>query len=247
MPRKHRVTKVGATAGDEERIRVDGYIRVSTEEQSTEGVSLPLQEDKIRDYCKLYGLDLVKIERDAGVSAKTMDRPGLATVLEDLERGRVDGLVIYKLDRLTRSLRDWSDLIERFFTEKAGRRLFSVNDHIDTRTPSGLLVLDIIMTVAQWERREISFRTKAALQGKIGRGERCGRIRFGYDLAGDGRTLVPNPLEQQAITLMKRWDEQGMTYRRMVAMLEELGIETKEPGSIWRPGVIHRILTRPID
>jgi len=89
--------------------------------------------------------------------------------------------------------------------------------------------------------------TKAALQGKIGRGERCGRLRFGYDLAADGRTLVPNPLEQQAIALMKRWDEQGMTYRRMVAMLEELGIETKEPGAIWRPGVIHRILTRPID
>lgn len=245
MPRKHRVTRVGASS--EERLRVDGYIRVSTEEQSTEGVSLALQEDKVTDYCRLYGLDLVKIERDAGVSAKTMDRPGLGVVLDDLERGRVDGVVIYKLDRLTRSLKDWSDLIERFFCEKAGRRLFSVNDSIDTRTPSGRMVLNMIMTVAQWEREEISFRTKAALQGKIGRGERCGRLRFGYDLAGDGRTLVPNPREQEAIAMMKRWDEQGMTYRRMVAMLEEMGIETKEPGAIWRPGTIHRVLTRPID
>jgi DNA invertase Pin-like site-specific DNA recombinase len=244
MPRKHRVTRVAA---DDQRLRVDGYRRVSTEEQSTDGVSLVLQEEKIRDYCKLYGLDLARIETDAGVSAKTLERPGLATVLDDLDRGRVDGVVIYKLDRLTRSLRDWSDLIERFFTEKAGRRLFSVNDHIDTRTPSGLLVLDIIMTVAQWERREISFRTKAALQGKIGRGERCGRLRFGYDLADDGRTLVPNPREQEAIAAMKRWDSQGMTYRRMAAMLDELGVETKEPGAIWRPGAIHRILTRPID
>jgi DNA invertase Pin-like site-specific DNA recombinase len=232
--------------GGNDALRVVGYIRVSTEEQSTEGVSLVLQEEKITLYCELHGLDLVKIERDAGVSAKTMDRPGVATVLDDLNRGLVDGVVIYKLDRLTRSLRDWSDLIERYFTVKAGRLLFSVNDSIDTRTPSGLLVLDIIMSVAQWERREISFRTAAALQGKIGRGERCGRIRFGYDLAADGRTLVPNPREQEAIAFMKRWDEQGMTYRQMVAALNEMGIETKSKGAIWQPTTVRQILLRPI-
>jgi site-specific DNA recombinase len=243
VPRKRRATKV---PGANDSLKVDGYIRVSTEEQSTEGVSLVLQEEKIALYCELHGLDLVKIERDAGVSAKTMDRPGVVTVLDDLNHGVVDGVVIYKLDRLTRSLRDWSDLIERYFTVKAGRLLFSVNDSIDTRTPSGLLVLDIIMSVAQWERREISFRTAAALQGKIGRGERCGRVRFGHDLAADGKTLVPNPREQEAIALLKQWDEQGMTYRQMVAMLTELGIDTKNEGSIWHPTTVRQILTRPI-
>ena len=83
------------------------------------------------------------------------------------------------------------------------------------------------------------------MQGKIGRGERCGRLRFGYTLAADGKTLVPHPAEQKAIAFM-HGRAQGKTYREMIATLEELGIETKEPGSVWRPGVIHRILTRPI-
>jgi DNA invertase Pin-like site-specific DNA recombinase len=147
---------------------------------------------------------------------------------------------------LTRSLGDWSNLIDELFSKEAGRRLFSVNDSIDTGTASGLLVLDVLMSVAQWERRIIAERTAEALQGKIGRGERCGRLRFGYDLGPDGKSLVPNPREQDAIACMRRWRSEGKTYRDMVALVTELGIDTKDPGSIWRPGVIHRILTRPI-
>jgi site-specific DNA recombinase len=155
-------------------------------------------------------------------------------------------VVIMKLDRLTRSLRDWSDLIDRFFSDKAGRRLFSMNDSIDTRTPSGRMVLNMIMTVAQWEREETAYRTANALQGKIARGERCGRVRFGYVLAADGKTLIPDPVEQRAIEFMKRWKAQGKTYRDTVAQLEELGVETKTPGAVWRLGAIHRILGRSI-
>jgi site-specific DNA recombinase len=226
---------------------VIGYLRVSTEEQANDGLSLTLQEHKVRGYCELYGLDLVRIETDAGVSAKSLEREALGRVLDDLGRWNADGIVVYKLDRLTRSIRDWAYLIERFFDDKAGRRLFSVQDSIDTRTAAGRMVLNLFMTVYQWERETIVERTKDAMQGKIARGERAGRIRFGYDLAGDGRTLVPNPRQQEAITFMKQWRDENKTYREMIELLTELGIETKEPGAIWRPGVIHRILTRPID
>jgi len=243
MPRKRRVTRLGANDG---RLPVLGYARVSTEEQSKDGSSLVNQEEKIRLYCQVQELDLVRIERDAGVSAKTLDRDGVRAVLDDLRKRRVDGLVITKLDRLTRSLGDWSNLIDELFSKHAGRRLLSVNDSIDTGTASGLLVLDVLMSVAQWERRIIAERTSDALQGKIGRGERCGRIRFGHTLAADGKTLVDHPGEQKALACMREWKSQGKTYRDMVAFLEELGIETKEPGGIWRPGVIQRILTRPI-
>ena len=163
MPRKKKITRV---RGSDEPLPVDGYVRVSMDEQAREGVSLINQEDRIRAYCKLYGLDLVRIATDAGVSAKTLDADGLATVLDDMRQGRVDGVVILKLDRLTRRLRHWEDLIDEFFSEKAGRRLFSVNDSIDTRTPSGRMVLNIIMTVAQWEREEIGFRTRNACRGR---------------------------------------------------------------------------------
>lgn len=242
MPRKRRVSRVAAA----DLKSVDGYIRVSTDEQTRDGLSLTHQEHKIRGYCELFGLELVRIERDAGVSAKSLDRDGLRSVLDDLRRGRVAGLVIYKLDRLTRSLGDWSNLIDELFSKTAGRHLHSVEEKIDTGTASGLLVLDVLMSVAQWERRIIAERTADALQGKISRGERCGRIRFGKSLAADGKTLVDHPEEQRALGFMREWRAQGKTYREMIATLQQLGIGCKEPGSVWRPGVIQRILARPI-
>ena len=242
MPRKRRVTSVGSDGP----LRVLGYIRVSTDEQATSGLSLINQQRRIEDYCKLYNLDLVRVKHDAGASGKNLNREGMAAVLGELEQRSIDGVIAMKLDRLTRSLRDCAELIERFFTEKAGLQLFTVDEKIDTCTSGGRLVINVIMSVNQWEREIIAERTKNALQGKIARGERCGRVRFGYTLADDGKTLVPDPEEQKAIALLRQWDEDGKKYREMIEMLEEMGIDCKEPGSIWYPGTIRRILTRPI-
>jgi DNA invertase Pin-like site-specific DNA recombinase len=235
------------------RMRVVGSVRVSTEEQGQEGVSLKNQEDKIRDYCKLYDLELARVETDPGVSAKTLDRPGLKSALEDLRRGKsgrkdgpaVDGLVIYKLDRLTRSIGDWDHLIKEYFNDKVGKGLFSVSDQIDTRTAGGRMFLNLIIIIAQWEREIIAERTRDALQGKIRRGERCGKVRFGYDLSPDGRSLVPNDREQDAIGRMRAWKASGKTYRDLVELLKEYGVDTKD-GGIWRPATVRQILVRPI-
>jgi site-specific DNA recombinase len=107
------------------------------------------------------------------------------------------------------------------------------------------MFLNLIMTIAQWEREIIAERTSEALQGKIRRGERCGKIRFGYDLSPDGRTLVPNDHEQQAIEHMRTWKAAGKTYRELARMLEEYGIGTKD-GGIWRPATVRQIPIRPI-
>jgi site-specific DNA recombinase len=230
-------------------LRVVGSVRVSTEEQSREGVSLALQEEKIREYCRLYELELVRVVSDPGVSAKTLDRPGLQAALQLLgkpaKKGGVDGIVIYKLDRLTRSIGDWDQLINEYFNDKVGKRLFSVSDQIDTRTANGRMFLNLIMTIAQWEREIIAERTAEALQGKIRRGERCGRVRFGYDLADDGKTLILNEHEQAAIAQMRAWRAQGMTYDQLAKMLAEYGIDTKT-GRIWHPSTVRQILVRPI-
>ncbi len=243
MPRKPRRTKVAADG----RIRVLGYPRVSTEEQSRDGLSLIHQEDRIRAYCDLHELELVGMIVDAGVSAKTLERPGLGRILDQLRRGDIDGMVISKLDRLTRSLRDWDYLIEHFFSERAGRRLFSITDSIDTRTAAGRLVLNVIVTVAQWERETTAERTRDALQGKIKRGERCGKVRYGYDLDETGKKLVANAQEQIIIAKLKKLRAHGKTYAELVDDLTDLGIETKEGNAIWYPSVVHRILTRPIE
>lgn len=224
-------------------MRVIGYIRVSTEEQASGGLSLATQRAKLEAYCKLYDLELVAVIVDAGQSAKNMKRPGLQRVLTALSKGTAEGLVVVKLDRLSRSVKDWNTLIDGFFGEKGGKQLFSVGDSIDTRTAAGRLVLNVLMSVAQWEREAIGERTRDVLRHKIAKGERCGKVRFGFDLAPDGKTLVPNPLEQEAVALMVQLRAAGQTLRDIAAELNKRGVATKE-GRPWLFTSVKGILAR---
>src|SRR5207253_2981191 len=113
-----------------------------------------------------------------------------------LRSGQADGLFIPKLDRLTRNIGDWQRLIDEFFGEKAGKQLFSVSDSIDTRTAAGRLVLNVLMSVAAWEREVIAERTKDAMQHKIRNAQRCSRTKYGFDITNNGKSLVPNDAEQ---------------------------------------------------
>jgi hypothetical protein len=88
--------------------------------------------------------------------------------------------------------------------------------------------------------------TAAALQAKIRAGERCGKLRYGYELAPDGKRLVPVPFEQRTIALLRHLRASGKTYRELVESLREQGIKTKSGGTNWKASTIHRILTRPI-
>ena len=219
------------------------YARVSTAEQAADGVSLDAQQAKLRAYADLYDLTVVDVIVDAGESAKSLKRPGLQHALQSMKSGKVDGLVIAKLDRLTRSVADWQTLIDGYFGEKAGKALYSVGDSIDTTTAGGRLVLNVLLSVSQWEREAVAERTKAALLHKITNGERCGKVRFGYDLAADGVTLVENELEQQAITMIQELRESGMSLRKIAIELDARGIATKE-GRPWNHNSVAGILKR---
>lgn len=119
-----------------------GYVRVSTEEQVTQGVSLYVQKAKIETYAGLYNIELVDIVIDAGHSAKNFKRQGLQRVLQMLDTGDCQAVVIMKLDRLTRSLKDLSRLLENYFADKFS--LISVSEQVDTSTASGCLVLNVL-------------------------------------------------------------------------------------------------------
>ena len=134
----------------ERRTRVVGYVRVSTEQQADGGVSLDAQRAKLEAYAVAMDLELVAIEEDAGLSAKTLERPALQRALAMLDAGAAEGLLVAKLDRLTRSVRDLGELVERYFASKCS--LLSVADSIDTRSAAGRLVLNVLTSVAQWER-----------------------------------------------------------------------------------------------
>jgi site-specific DNA recombinase len=227
-------------------MNVIGYVRVSTEEQSKEGVSVDSQIAKIKAYCLLYDLTLVDVVVDAGVSAKTLKRPGLTEALAALKSKKADGMVIAKLDRLSRSVKDWNHLIDLYFGEKAGKQLCSVGDQIDTRTAAGRLVLNVLMSVAQWEREVIAERTTDAMQYKKSKGQRVGAIPFGWDLAADGINLIPNEQEQQVVAELTRLRADGYSLREIAEELTRQGIATKEGNSTWGHQAVAKILNHKV-
>lgn len=227
-------------------MRIVTYSRVSTTEQATEGVSLAAQADKLRTFASLHELNVVAELQDAGASAKTLDRPGLQEALRLLRTGQADGVAVVKLDRLTRSVADWQSLIDQYFSERAGRQLMSVSDSIDTRTAAGRLVLNVLLSVAQWEREATAERTRDALRHKRRRNERTGGIPFGYNLASDGVSLVENIEEQAALAVIVDLRERRASLREIAAALNARGVRAKN-GRPWQHTSVDRILRRAAD
>jgi DNA invertase Pin-like site-specific DNA recombinase len=145
----------------------------------------------------VHGAELVEIIVDGGESAKSLQRPGMEQLLALVEGKRVDAVIVAKLDRLTRSVKDLCTLLERF--ERRGVALISVAESLDTGSAAGRLVLNIMTAVSQWEREAIGERTRDALSHKRQRGERVGNIPFGSRLADDGEHLEPEPGEQASL------------------------------------------------
>jgi DNA invertase Pin-like site-specific DNA recombinase len=203
--------------------RTVAYIRVSTDKQADHGVSLEAQQAKVRAYAELYDLELVAVEVDAGVSAKTLDRPALQRALGLLKSGKADALLVVKLDRLTRSVRDLGALVEQYFA--SGRwSLLSVGEQIDTRCAAGRLVLNVLASVAQWEREATGERTSAAMRHKASRLEYTGGyVRYGYRVAQDGATLEPIPEEQEVIAAACELRTDGLTLRAVADELTRRG------------------------
>jgi DNA invertase Pin-like site-specific DNA recombinase len=215
-----------------------GYVRVSTEEQASQGVSLEAQIEKIRAYAGLYDIELVEIITDAGVSAKTLDRTGLNKALTMLEAGEVEALVIVKLDRLTRSVRDLDYLLENYFASRFS--LMSVSEQVDTRTAGGRLVLNVLMSVAQWERETIGERTSQALQHKKAQGEHIGGVGFGYKVTA--KKLVQSK-EHETVAAIVEMRGQGMTLTAIADQLNAEGIKTARGGQ-WYAKTVSNIIDR---
>jgi site-specific DNA recombinase len=218
-----------------------GYARVSTQEQAEHGVSIDAQVAKIRAYAELYDLELADVVVDAGVSAKTLDRPGLTTVLQALDKGEAEAVIIFKLDRLTRSVIDWNTLIDAYFGEKAGKALLSVSDQIDTRSAAGRLCLNVLMSVAQWEREAIGERTKVAMAHKQAQGQHVGSPAFGFEMVAGKLEKVANELE--VVALIQQLKSEGLKLQAIADELNSQGIPTKR-GCKWQPTQVRAVLMR---
>lgn len=223
--------------------RVIIYARVSTDDQAEHGVSLEAQVKQGRQYAELYDLEVVDVVTDPGASAKNLRRPGWCRVARMLDAGEADGVVIAKLDRMTRSLRDLDSLLTRYFN--ANVTLHCIAERVDTSTASGRLCLNMLMSVAQWEREVIAERTSAALQHKRAKGETyrgIGTAPFGYQTADDGVSLVEDLAEQAVIREVQKLRELGVSIRQIAERLNEDGAPVR--GQKWHPTTVARLLKR---
>jgi DNA invertase Pin-like site-specific DNA recombinase len=216
-----------------------GYVRVSTDRQAEQGVSLEAQEAKIRAMATVQGAELLDVIIDGGESAKNLNRPGLQRLLTFVDSGRVEAVIVAKLDRLTRSVKDLCSLLELF--EKRGVALISVAESLDTASAAGRLVITIMAAVSQWEREAIGERTRDALRHKRTSGERVGNIRFGFRLSPDGKHVEPDPGEQGVLTEIRHLRQSGHTLRGIAAALNRKALHTR-CGSAWRPEHVARII-----
>lgn len=221
------------------RQRAVAYLRVSTEEQADKGVSLAAQRAKVQQYAELYDLDLVDVIEDAGASAKSLARPGLQRALELLRAGAADALLVMKLDRLTRSVRDLGDLMAGPFAPGAAT-LLSVGEHLDTSSAAGRLVINILVSVSQWEREAIGERTSTALQHKASLGEYTGGgAPYGYRIAGD--RIEPDPAEQAVIKTARALRAAKLSLRKVAAHLDAQGLRARN-GKPFHPEKVRRMV-----
>ena len=216
-----------------------GYCRVSSDKQVDVGMSLEVQEFQIRKYAELYEIRLGEIIVDAGESARSLKRPGMQRIIELMDSGLCSGVLVVKLDRLTRSVKDLCHLLERYFFKN--KVLISVQEKIDTNSAMGRMVMNVVMSISQWEREATSERTRAVLQHKKAKGERVGNIAFGYKLALDGVHLEEHLREQEilkAVTLMRK---SGMTLNEISKDVRLRGYQSRK-GKPFSISSIHAML-----
>jgi site-specific DNA recombinase len=219
---------------------VVGYIRVSTKEQAETKLSLTNQEEKVRAYALSQDLKLTRIFNDAAESAKDLNRPAVQEMLEESKHGLIARIIIYKLDRLTRSTKDLGHLLEVF--AKYDVTLASVSESLDTSSAGGRLVVHMIGVIAQWERETIAERTQVALDVKRRNGEKLGGIvPFGFK-AQKGK-LILNPKESGVLAGILKARTEGRGYQDIAEALNDQGVKPRA-GRRWYASTIRAICLR---
>ena len=219
-----------------------GYVRVSTEDQAREGVSLENQKTKIRAYCGLKELELVELVEDAGISAKNLNRPGVQRVLNMAHRKEVDAVIVYKLDRMFRSTVDALETTKLF--DKWGISFHSIHETLDTQSAMGRFFFTLTAALAEMERGITGGRTRAAFRHKRANNEKTGGdVPFGFDLDEAG-TLRENQVEQKAIGLIRDLTKKGYSLRAIGLELKRERYRTKTGRTNWNPKTISVIAKR---
>lgn len=201
-----------------------GYVRASTTKQVDEGASLQTQERLIRQAAEARGWDIEIVTEQARSAGSLRGRPGLVEALERLDRGQAHALLALRLDRISRSVRDLADMLDR--ARKKGWSLVTVEADVDTSTPSGEFLWNVLGSAAQFERRLIGARTKEGLAQRRLEGVRLGR---------------PPVLPMETVQLISQLRSEGWSYGRIASQLNGEGVPTAHGGKRWYPATVRRV------
>lgn len=195
------------------------YIRVSTEAQAEEGYSIAAQTEKLQAYCVAKGWEHTELYVDGGYSGSNLNRPNIRRLMADAEQGKVQTVIVYKLDRLSRSQKDTLFLIEDVFLPN-GVGFISINENFDTTTPFGRAMIGILSVFAQLERENIYLRTRMGMLERVKQGywRGGGGVPFGYDYDREKGTLVPNG-DAETVRKMYELYIQGYSTQKIANML----------------------------
>lgn len=206
------------------------YIRVSTDAQREEGYSIDAQKEMLSAYCVSRQISDYEFYIDGGFTGSNIDRPEMQRLIEDIKLGRISHVIVYKLDRLSRSQKDTLYLIEDVFNPH-GVSFVSLNENMDTSTPIGRAMLGIMSAFAQLERETIRERTRMGMKERVKNGywPGGGKVPFGYDYDREKGILVPNAdaekvrlmyeLYLRGWSMMKIASEVGLRYDRLAEQI----------------------------
>lgn len=226
-------------------MRVVTYARVSTEEQALDGTSLDDQQEQLHEYCMRQGHEIIREYRDAGFSGKNGDRPRLRELLWAAENGIFEGIVVTKLDRLARNLRLLLELEERL--KSLGVALYSVKDNVNTSTPIGRTVFQVLGLVAEWEREAIIERTRGGRLRRYKEGRwGPGRVAYGYQYNEATKKLV---IHEEQAKIVKKIFDLYLSGKGMMKICDVLGREGILPRTDrakgWHSAAIRDVLVNP--
>lgn len=218
------------------------YRRVSTEMQSEEGYSLEAQKSRLLSYIESQGWELTDDYADEGVSAKDIDRPALQRLIADMKAGKFEVLLVYRLDRLVRSVTDLHELLTLF--EKHNVKFKSATEVFDTTSAMGRLFITMVGAMAQWERENLAERVTMGMLKRHEEGQRNGAIApFGYSIGEDGNLVVVDEEAKWVRYIFESFKTKG---RRMLAVeLNNRGILTRQ-GKLWNDPTIDYIVRNPV-
>lgn len=221
-------------------LRVALYIRVSTQEQAKEGYSVGEQESRLRKYAEAMGWEIYKVYIDPGYSGGDTNRPGLKDMIRDVESGNLDKVVVYKLDRLSRSQKDTLILIEDIFLTH-NVDFVSMSESFDTSTPVGRAVLGLLAVFAQLERDQIRERMTMGKEARAKLGKWNGGTEpIGYDYNSVDDMLYPNEYEQIQLRELRELYMKGTPLRTIETLFREKGYKHKH--GVWDPKAMRRVL-----